>query len=360
MTMDGMTRRQFVTAAALAAAAGGRAWAQEKKIVLAVAGCAHVHLPMFVGILGSAPNVQVKYAWDHDAARATKFAGDLGAKAVADASVIWKDPEVAGVIVASETCRHAELAVAAAEAKKHLFVEKPLAATAKEADEIAAAVEKAGVLFTIGYVLRTVAQHLFIREQVAKGNLGKVVRLHCTYANAAAWEGLFDECRWTVDPKLAGHGGFGDIGVHALDLAMWLLGDVESVTANVRNVSGKYPAVDDYGEALLRFKSGVAGTISGGWVEPANPFALLVSGSEGYAAMFGPRLYLSTPKVEGADGAKPWGKVPPGPSHPILQLVEAIGGAKDVPLVPVREAASRVRVMETMYRAAREGRWLAP
>ncbi|MGD0089475.1 MAG: Gfo/Idh/MocA family oxidoreductase [Planctomycetota bacterium] len=362
--MTPITRRDFVKSAALAGAVAATAGrlaeaADEKKITLALAGCAHIHTPMFVNILKTRPDVNVKYVWDHDAARAGKRAAELGAKAVADAAAIWGDAEVTAVLIASETGRHAELVTAAAKAKKHIFVEKPLAVGAKDSAETAAAVEKAGVLFTTGYVLRTVAQHIFIKENLAKGNFGKIVRAHCSFCNDCVLQGSFDdEWKWTVDAKCGALGGFADIGTHALDMLMWLLGDVEAVSAELRSVTGRYAECDETGQATLRFKNGAAGTLSAGWVEPANPVGLLVSGTEGHAVMFNDRLYLRTKKVEGADGARPWGKLPAGPPHPLLQLLDAIGGQKDLPLVPAREAAARVRVMEAIYQAAREKKWV--
>ena len=85
---------------------------------------------------------------------------------------------------------------------------------------------------------------------------------------------------------------------------------------------------------------------------------LLVAGTEGHAAVFNDRLYLRTKKVPGADGARPWGKLPPGPDHPLLQFVNAIAGQKDQPLVTPREAALRVKVMEALYQSARERKWV--
>jgi predicted dehydrogenase len=362
--MDALTRREFVKGVGFAGAAAmaGRLAqaAEEKKITLALAGCAHIHTPMFVAALKTRPDAQVKYVWDHDAARAEKRATELGSKAVKDAAVIWGDAEVAAVLIASDTGRHAELVTAAAKARKNIFVEKPLGVGAKDSAEMAEAIEKAGVLFTTGYVLRTVAQHIFIKENLAKGNFGKIVRAHCSFCNDCVLQGSFDdEFKWTVDPKCGALGGFADIGTHALDMLMWLLGDVEAVSAELRSVTGRYPDSDETGQAALRFKNGVSGTISAGWVEPANPVGLLVSGTEGHAVMFNDRLYLRTKKVEGADGARPWGKLPPGPPHPLLQLLDAVGGQKDLPLVPAREAAERVKVMEAIYQSARERKWVA-
>jgi predicted dehydrogenase len=109
---------------------------------------------------------------------------------------------------------------------------------------------------------------------------------------------------------------------------------------------------------MIRFAGGVTGTIAAGWVEPENPVSLLVTGTEGHAAVFNDRLYLRTKKVQGADGARPWGKLPPGPDHPLLQFVSAVAGRKDMPLVTAREAAKRVKVMEAMYLSARQGKWV--
>jgi predicted dehydrogenase len=310
-------------------------------------------------MLATRPEVKVKYVWDREAALAGKHAATCGAKVAASPAEVLGDAAVQGVLVLSETRLHAELATAAAKARKHLFVEKPLGVGASDAAEIAAAVEKAGVLFTTGYHLRTNPKHIFVKENLSKGNLGKIVRVHCSFANDCVLQGEFDrDLHWTTEQKWGALGSFADTGTHALDLLMWLMGDVVAVMADIRSVTGRYPGCDETGQGMLRFANGVTGTISAGWIEPDNPVGLLVSGTEGQATMFNERLYLKTAKVPRADGARPWGKLPPGPDHPVLQFVNAVAGQKDQPLVPVREAAVRVKVMEALYQSAKGQRWV--
>jgi predicted dehydrogenase len=360
--MDSISRRAFVTTVGIAGAAlaGRVALAEDKKITLALAGCAHIHTPMFLNMLTTRENVKVKFAWDHDAARAEKRAGDCGAKVAKDLNEILNDADVNAVLVLSETGRHPELVAAIAKAKKHVFVEKPLAASAKDAAEMADAIEKAGVRFSMGYNLRSVPQHIFIKDQIAKGNFGKIVRVHSSFANECVLQGAFDkDCQWTVDPKCGSQGAFADVGTHTVDLLMWMMGDVESVSADVSTLMNRYPDCNETGQALLRFKNGVTGSVNAGWIEPANPVSLLVSGTEGHAVMFNERMFVRSKKIEGADGARPWGKLPPGPEHPLLSFLDAVGGKADAPLVTPREAAARVKVMEAMLQSAKERKWVA-
>jgi predicted dehydrogenase len=358
-----MTRRDFVSTVSVAGttllARQAVQAADKKSITLALLGVAHMHAPMFLKILTTCDDVKIAYVWDHDTARAERCAAECGAKAAKSVAEILADSSVSGVVILSETSLHVELATAAAKAGKHVFVEKPIGACVKDASQIADAVEKAGVLFTTGYHLRSIPKYIFVKQNIEKGNFGTIVRAHCSFCNDCVLQGEFDrESKWTVDSRWGALGGFADIGTHPLDMLMWLLGDVEAVTAEIRTVTKRYPNCDETGQGIIRFKSGVTGTISAGWVEPENPVEFLVAGTEGHAAIFNSRLYLRTQKVQGADGARPWGKLPPGPEHPLLQFVAAIAGQKNVPLVTARDAVARVKVMEAFYQSARERKWV--
>lgn len=362
-TWGSITRRVFAQQAAVAGTAmlagvAVRA-AESRPIALALLGAAHMHTPMYLQMLGTREDVKIRYVWDHDSALADKYAPLCGAKVARTPAEALGDPAVSGVVILSETRLHAELAILAAKAGKHLFIEKPIGVGASDAAAIAEAVEKAGVLFTTGYHLRANPKHIFIKQNIEHGNLGKIVRVHCSFSNDCVLQGAFDrESKWTVERKWGALGSFADTGTHALDMLMWLMGDVAAVTAEVRTVTNRYPDCDETGQGMLRFANGVTGTISAGWIEPENPVGLLIAGTEGQATMFNERLYLRTKKVPGADGARPWGKLPAGPDHPLLQFVGAVGGRKDLPLVTAREAAARVKVMEAFYQAARERRWV--
>ena len=357
-----LTRREFIrtaTVATVAASSLSSSWAQgEKKLTVALVGGAHIHTPGFLEIMKKRPDAKVKWVWDHDAARAEKWAKDFEAQKADTLEKIWSDPEVAAVVIFSETNRHHELVLAAAKARKHMFVEKPLGITAKESLAMAEAIEKANLLFTTGYFMRTDSKHLFLKQEIGKGNFGTITRVRGSNCHSGALEGWFDtDYRWMTDPKIAGVGAFGDLGTHKLDILMWLLGDVAAVTADVKSVTGRYGACDECGEGLIQFKQGYIGTLAAGWVDIEDPAQLLISGTEGHALVYDNHLYYRSKKITGSSSTDPWTQLPPAPRPPLHQFLDAVAGAKDQPLVTPREAAARVVVMEAMYKAARERTW---
>ncbi len=358
-----LTRREFLKStgvAAVAAASLQTALAQgDKKLTLALVGAAHIHTPGFIDLLKTRNDVRVKSVWDHDAARAEKRAKELSAEVVGDVNKIWSDSEIPAVVIYSETNRHHDLVLAAAKAGKHMFVEKPLGITAKESLAMAEAIQRANLLFTTGYFMRTDPKHLFLKEEVAKGNFGKITRVRGSNCHSGALEGWFDtEWRWMADPKIAGIGGFGDLGTHKLDILMWLLGDIETVTADVKSVTGRYGDCDECGEGLIQFKNGVIGTLAAGWVDVEDPVQLLISGTEGHAVVVDNHLYYKSKHRPGSDSKDPYTKLPPASRPPMHQFLDAVAGAKDQPLVKPSEAAARVVAMEALYKGAHEKKWV--
>src|SRR6266704_2434945 len=137
-----LTRRDFIRSASvatLAAASLPSTLAADKTITLAFVGCAHIHTPGFVNLLKKRQDVK-------------------------DVDKIWSDPDIAAVVICSETNRHQDLLLAAAKAGKHMFAEKPLGITAKESYAMADAIEKANLLVTTGDVMRTDPMHLFLKD----------------------------------------------------------------------------------------------------------------------------------------------------------------------------------------------------
>jgi len=357
------TRRDFIktTGAAALTAAALPAWAQDtRKMTIAFVGVAHIHTPSYVNLAKGRADVTVKYVWDHDAGRAAQRATELSAQTAADLQTIWSDPQIVAVVILSETNRHHELVLAAAKAGKHMFVEKPLGINARESREMAEAIEKAGLLFTTGYFNRTDPKKLFLKSEIAAGNFGTITRVRGSNCHNGSLGGWFDkDWRWMADPKIAGVGAFGDLGTHLLDILMWQNGDIESVTADIRPVTHRYGDCDETGEAMIRFKNGVIGTLAAGWVDIENPVEMLISGTEGHAAIINGQLFYHSEKRTGSSAKKAWTDLPAAPKPPLQQFFDAVAGAKDQPLVTPAEAAARVAVMQAMYEASEKRKWVA-
>lgn len=214
----------------------------------------------------------------------------------------------------------------------------------------------------MGYFNRGVPAHRFLKDQIAKGNFGKITRVRASNCHSGELDEWFHgPTLWMTDPKRAGTGCFGDLGTHSLDLLMWLLDDdVEAAAADIKVVVGRYGKTDDCGEALLRFRQGTTAVIAASWVNVANPVSLEIAGTEGHAVIFNGQLFYQSKKVPGSDRHRVWKDLPRRVADPIDAFLDAVGGKKGPPLVTPAEAASRVRVMEAIYQAAQDHNWATP
>ena len=327
---------------------------------VALIGCAHIHTPGFVKRLLARNDVKTVAVWDPERARSEKRGAELAAPVIDDPAVVWADSSIDGVIICSETDLHTELVLAAAGAGKHLFAEKPLGLGKSDSDKMAAAIEKAGVLFQTGNFQRGIPAHLFLKEQVEAGTFGQITRVRASNCHSGSLGDWFTpEWLWMTDPKRGGVAAFGDLGTHALDLLLWMCGTVERVVAETQVVTGKYgPACDESGEALIRFSNGIIGTLAAGWVDVADPVTFEISGTQGHAWVYDrSEVYIKSEKL-GSDGKEPYTDLPAAWPHAFELFLDALVG-KDAPLVGAREAAYRSTVMEAMYRSAAAGSWQA-
>ena len=324
---------------------------------LAFVGVAHIHTPGFIKQIQKYKDGQivVKSVWDHDAARAQQRAGDLNAQVVDDFKKIYADPEIEGVIICSETNRHEELIVPAADAhKKFIYAEKPLGVGSKDAHAVADALEKSGATFQTGYFMRGFPVNQFIKQAIADKKFGKVTRARYSNCHSGALGGWFDkEWRWMADPKQAGVGGFGDLGTHGLDILMWWLGDVANCTAALDNGTARYSDCDELGEGIIRFKNGTIATLAASWDDVANPIEAEICGTEGHAVVINGKLYYQSKHDKGSDIKQQWEELPPAKHAGFEALLDAVSG-KPADLVTVREAAARSAVMEAMYLSAKK------
>jgi predicted dehydrogenase len=339
-------------------------------ISIALVGCAHIHTPGFINMLHKRNDVKVTLVWDPDRRRSTFRAGELGARVVETAEEALSDDSIKGVIICSETNRHEALVQSAAKARKHMFVEKPLGMGSRDGYSMASAIEAAGVMFQTGYFQRSDPKNRFLKEQIAKGNLGKITRARASNAHSGAignWfkskpDAVHEDWRWMADPSVAGVGAFGDLGTHALDILLWWLGDVTTATAQIDVATNTYDGCDETGEGLMRFKNGTMGTLAAGWVDLADPVKYLVSGTEGHAAVINGQLHFTSKKDARFDGSAAVrnNELAATAPHAFELFLDALVG-KDlpVPLVGAREAAYRSAVMEAMYEGAKNNTWVA-
>lgn len=326
---------------------------------VALLSAAHIHTPNFIKRMNDRSDVSVKYVWDDNPERGQAAANKLGAK-LTGLEEIYADAEVKAVIICSETCKHEELVLPAIAAKKHLFIEKPLGYASADAYRMAKAINDAGLIFQTGFFSRSTPYHRFLKAQIELGHFGKITRIRHSNCHQGSLAGWFDgEWRWIADPKIAGVGAFGDLGAHSLDILLWFMGDVDSVSASIQTVTHRYEGCDESGEGILKFKNGAVGTLAAAWVDTVHPFRLQISGTEGHALVLGDDVYFQSQHVEGSDIKKVWTALPEALPHAFELFFDALNG-KDVPLVSASEAAYGNAVMEALYRASSETRWVKP
>ena len=342
---------------------GSKIFASHSKkntITLAMVGGAHIHAPDFANRMKLDENVHTKYVWDPNPETARARQEVTGGQIAGSPEIIFRDPEVDGVVITSQTKMHTDLVFPAVNAGKHLFVEKPLGMNGDEATEIASAINNAGVIFQTGYFMRSSGVNQKVRSLVQSGALGDITRLRLSNVHSGVIGGWFDtDWRWMTEPDQAGVGAFGDLGSHVFDLLLWFMeGDKpKACTGYIDSVIGRYPDSDEYGEGMVTFESGAVATVAAGWVDHANPNQIEISGTKGHLRVTNGNLYLQIPEMN-LEASEPFTDLPESWKHPVEIFFDAVAGTNQAPLITANEAAAVNRLVSEIYTAHDRGRWV--
>lgn len=228
-----------------------------------------VHLAAYAGM----PEAKVVGVADSNAEAASVAAATVGARPYASYEELVASEDVEVVDICLPTAFHRDLALRVAREGKHVILEKPIALTVGEADEILEAFEHSSGRLFVGHVVRFFPEYVRIKRMIDAGDLG-TVGVARTSRRSPLLMGWND---WYADRRASG-GVLVDLLIHDFDFLRWCFGEVERVYA--RGVMGREYNRLDYALVTLRFEGGEISHLEGHWGYPG-PFnySIEVAGS---------------------------------------------------------------------------------
>ncbi len=311
---------------------------------------AYAAMPMFFWPAPAIPHRKVVVDMTDGAAEAARqrFGFD---EASSDWRAVVARPDIDVVDICTPNNVHAEIAIAAAKAGKHIICEKPLARTVEEARAMAEAVRQAGVIHMVAFNYRRTPAVALAKKYIDEGRIGRILNFRGTYLQD--WSA--DEngpLSWRFQKKIAGSGTVGDIATHVVDLAQYLAGPIEAVNALTRTYVKTRPLqqggvdklgaseksataergevdVDDEVVSMLKFESGAIGSLEAtrnAWGRN-NFITLEIHGTKGSIAFnYERRDELQVMFADDPADARGFRTVYTGPAHPYGQGLWPIPG----------------------------------
>ena len=351
--------------------------------------------PRLVSAADTAPD-RVEYAKDV-----------LGyARGTTDYREVLSDPDVEVVSICAPNMLHREIGIAAAQAGKPFWIEKPVGRNAQETGEVAAAAREAGVATSIGYNYRHAPAVEHMRKLVADGTLGRITNIRSVFLNGYASEPK-GALSWRFQQEFAGSGAMGDLLSHVADLVQYVVGPITELTALSTIIHAERPILpmgsgthfaviedgemgtvenEDYAAVLVRFAPnsrgpGAVGTleVSRVVVGPQCGLAIEIYGTEGSATWNfeqmnelhvavgrgGPHAGYTT--VLGNGHLGDYAKFQPGPGNSMgyddLKVIEAkkfliaVNGG-DAGACTIDDALSASGVVSASVASAASGAWV--
>jgi predicted dehydrogenase len=319
---------------------------------------------IYVAAFAVIPEAKVTVVCSRTESTGRALAEKAGADWMSDFREAVKREDVDAVVVATPSGTHADVAVAAAEAGKHLLVEKPLDITLGRVDSILRAVERSGVVLASVYPLRFTEGAQRAKGAMEAGRLGQLAladvsvkwfRPQSYYDNP--WRG-----RWEVD----GGGALMNQAIHNVDLVQWLAGPVTSVVGRTTTLAHKMETEDTM-SALLTYANGALGVIQGAtscW--PGDPARVELHGDRGTIVLEEGRIVkwklqdaepgeeeamLALEQASGSGAADPMAIGFEKHRRQIVDLIEAIRTGRS-PAIQGDEARRSVEIVRAIYRSA--------
>jgi predicted dehydrogenase len=301
------------------------------------------------------------------------------AKVYTDWRELVKDPEIDAVTIALPNALHAEVAIAALKAGKHVLSEKPLAMTVAQGEEMVATAEKEGRVLAVNMTNRPRGEFQYMKAKIAEGRIGKVSYATGRMIRRAGIPGFGS---WFTRKELAGGGALLDIGVHMLDAVLYMLGNpkISALRGEVQAVHGPQRRglggwgidrvmdgtfdVDDLASLHLRLADGGLVTIEVTWaIYGQNEERVQITGDQGGFDFF-PQLYGTDKPLRyySDDNGSPIETIPTLPTVQdgagnvgYKRFIDAIQG-KGTVVASGAEGLAILRLLEATYRSAAEKR----
>lgn len=287
----------------------------------------------------------------------------IGADPVTDlAAALQSDFDA--VVVANKTDQHLDVAIRAAHAGKHLFIEKPVATCLAGCEELQNIVQQRSLVVEAGFMLRFHPNLLWIKQSLDEGVLGDVM-----YLSASVGQWLPD---WRPDSdyrnsysafRSSGGGVIFDL-IHELDLVYWLAGEVAEVSAMTRYVESLAIETEAIAQVGLRLNSGVLAQVHLDYVRPAYKRQLEIVGTRGVLSWDYLTNEVSLTRGDGAEelvhGA-PFGfeRNTMFQSH-MAVFLERITKAKAVAASPLNESIEVLKIALACHQSAEKNCWVVP
>ncbi len=338
--------------------------------------------PLRIGLVGAGGIMRTAHvpAWrdtkgceivavcDRDRGAAERMAASLGITRVhGELDDLLKQPDIHIIDICTPNCSHAPAALAGLAAGKHVLCEKPLAVTAADVTAIAQAAQRAGRLACSVQNLRWTPRPQALKRWVDSGELGEVyhARVHALRRDLLPTSPSF------IDKSQSGGGACMDIGVHALDIALWLMGSPTPLRVSgslrvnfakgsaIRSQFGEWDrerfTVEDFASGIVHFADGRTLFLESAWMQhqPEN--------EDFSVRLFGSKASVQWPSGEWAafrDGAWSGGVVPDATglvdSHTeeIRAFVAAIRSGAQAP-VPLEQTLVVIAILEAIGESAR-------
>ncbi len=336
----------------------------------AIVGCGVIashHARAIAGV----PNARLRAVADVAPDAAQRCGAEFGVDAYADLREMLRRPDIDVVAVCVPSGLHASIGIQAAEAGKHVIVEKPIDVSLEAADRLIAVCRRRDVKLAV------ISQHRFdpgiqeVRAALDAGRFGRLilgdvsVKWYRTqqYYHSGGWRGT-----WGLD----GGGALMNQGVHWVDVLQWMMGPVDRVVGRCATIAHDIP-VEDVALALLTFCGGALGMIEVSTaVYPGLPERMEITGTGGTAVvemgevrvrefkdekgevgMYGAKVRASS-HVEPVAGLDPAARQIAGHQTQIADFLGAIADDRD-PLVTGEEARKSLEIILAVYQSARTG-----
>ncbi len=328
-----------------------------------VIGCGTIS-SIFMDAVKRLENAKITRVFDANASRAESYAARCGAVPCSTEDELLAAGDVDAVYICTPSGMHAGCAVRAADAGKHIVVEKPIGITAEQLDSIQAACKKSGVKLCAVSQLYFSDAYQRVKQAAESGRFGKIFLADLSmkyfrsdeYYKAGGWRGT-----WALD----GGGALMNQGIHGVGLLLGLMGKPKSVTALARTFVHPIE-VEDTAVALVEFQSGaVANIVATTSVQPGKPRILTVHGTKGTASLTEDRI--TEWSVEGeAAAAKDDSPIRSSASNPTdiscelhrRQLADFVRAVETDgrPVLGVAEGRMPVDLILAVYRSSKSGK----